>query len=155
MNKHIMNNLRNKNKMNRPHQHNRKILSQKNLKYSSNSNSSNNIMIMMNFKIVKMNKNNQTNLKIQPLNLTLQLKPKNLKMKLYKLPHSMKMLTLKHNPYIWSTSKSVAPNSFVDNRQPYDKECPPPIYLTTEELLKELPTSKGDIFKSIGMEETP
>ena len=34
-------------------------------------------------------------------------------------------------------------------------KCPPPRYLTREELLEELPVDKNVIFKLTGMEETP
>ena len=35
---------------------------------------------------------------------------------------------LVNNPYIMATTDSVGPNSFVDCRQPYHHESPPPRY---------------------------
>lgn len=54
---------------------------------------------------------------------------------------------LKKNPNIFSTTDTVNKNSFVDFRQAYDQKCPPPRYLTKDELLEEKPTDKESIFK--------
>lgn len=49
------------------------------------------------------------------------------------------------SPYIWSAEKACFPESFLDSESEYDKEAPPPKYLTEEELLKPKHTRKEDI----------
>lgn len=56
---------------------------------------------------------------------------------------------LRDNPYIYSQSESVGPNSFVDNRQPYDRKSPPPKYLDESQLLESLPTSREEIMRGL------
>ena len=58
---------------------------------------------------------------------------------------------LKKNPNIFSKDVTCNQHSFVDFRQAYDAKCPPPRYLTREELLEELPVDKEVIFKLTGM----
>ena len=55
--------------------------------------------------------------------------------------------------YIYSTEESVGPHSFVDFRQAYDHNAPPPKYFTEEMLLAPLPTKKEEVMK--GLEEMP
>ena len=54
---------------------------------------------------------------------------------------------LKDNQYIASTTKGVGIYSFVDSRQQYIENCPPPKYLTEEMLTNPLPVHKEDILK--------
>lgn len=51
------------------------------------------------------------------------------------------------DPYIYSKVESVGPYSFVDVRQDYDPECPPPTYLSYEEVNEKLPIEKDAIFE--------
>jgi len=53
------------------------------------------------------------------------------------------------NPQVYSEKIPVTPYSFVDDNQKYDKECPPPTYLSEEELGKKLPTSKEELFEDL------
>lgn len=56
---------------------------------------------------------------------------------------------LRDNPYIYSQTEPVGPNSFVDYRQPSDKKSPPPKYFDESVLLEPLPTCKEDIMKGL------
>ena len=74
------------------------------------------------------------------------------------MPHDHEEINdeeLKKNPNIFSKDVTCNKHSFVDIRQAYDTKCPPPRYLTREELLVELPIEKEVIFKSTGMQENP
>lgn len=51
------------------------------------------------------------------------------------------------DPVIYSKVESVGPYSFVDVRQDYDPECPPPTYLSYDEVNEKLPIEKEDIFE--------
>ena len=51
------------------------------------------------------------------------------------------------------TDRSVGPNSFVDCRQPYNDQTPPPKYFDRQIILAPLPNKKEDILK--GLEELP
>lgn len=51
------------------------------------------------------------------------------------------------DPLIYSKIESVGPYSFVDERQDYDTDCPPPTYLTYEEVNEKLPIEKEEIFE--------
>jgi hypothetical protein len=48
---------------------------------------------------------------------------------------------------IASTTQAVGQHSFVDSRQPYRENCPPPKYFTHEMLLNPLPVHKDEILK--------
>ena len=48
---------------------------------------------------------------------------------------------------IYSKVESVGPFSFVDIRQDYDEECPPPTYLHYRDVHLKLPVEKEDIFE--------
>jgi len=60
---------------------------------------------------------------------------------------------LNNNPFSLNTTASVGPNSFVDYRQPFHHESPPPKYFDPEILLNPLPSAKVDILK--GLVEPP
>ena len=60
---------------------------------------------------------------------------------------------LNNNPVSLNTTASVDPNSFVDYRQPFHHESPPPKYFDPEILLNPLPSAKVDILK--GLVEPP
>ena len=47
--------------------------------------------------------------------------------------------------YIASTTQSVGDKSFVDRKQKFRENCPPPKYFSNEILLAPLSTSKEDI----------
>ena len=51
------------------------------------------------------------------------------------------------NPNVFSKTDACNKHSFVDFRQAYDSKCPPPRYLTREELLENLPVDKESVFK--------
>ena len=53
------------------------------------------------------------------------------------------------DPEIFSTKVAVSPYSFVDERQKFDKESPPPTYLPWDQLATPLPTSKVDLFEDL------
>ncbi len=48
-----------------------------------------------------------------------------------------------------SSQVAVGPNSFVDNRQPYNPKSPPPKYFTEDMLLTPLPICKEEILKGM------
>lgn len=47
--------------------------------------------------------------------------------------------------FIWSEEKATFPESFLDSESRYEKQAPPPKYLTEEELLKRKYTEQKDI----------
>lgn len=51
------------------------------------------------------------------------------------------------DPNIYSLKESVPPYSFVDVRQDYDPECPPPTYLKYEDVNPKMPIEKEEIFQ--------
>ena len=51
------------------------------------------------------------------------------------------------DPLIYSEVESVGPYSFVNIRQDYDQECPPPTYLPYEDVNEKLPIEKDEIFE--------
>lgn len=51
------------------------------------------------------------------------------------------------DPQIYSEKESVGPCSFVDIRQDYDPECPPPTYLKYDDVSVKLPIEKEEIFE--------
>lgn len=51
------------------------------------------------------------------------------------------------DPEVYSKVESVGPYSFVDIRQDYDEECPPPTYMKKEEVNEKLPIEKDEIFE--------
>lgn len=51
------------------------------------------------------------------------------------------------DPEIYSSVESVGPFSFVDMRQDYEQKCPPPTYLSYDDVNEKLPIEKDDIFE--------
>lgn len=51
------------------------------------------------------------------------------------------------DPDIYSKVESVGPFSFVNIRQDYDEECPPPTYFEYKDVHLKLPIEKNEIFE--------